>query len=590
MTAPFPLAARVLWTLTVLVTAGIAAPPVPVGLIGVGGDRVVQLSWEPSPGATSYTLRRRTTADSGSYSTVASGITGTTYTDTNRTNGTRYYYVVAAVDGTGTSANSQQARTVPYRRPDPGVVQWPLSRSTTEDGDAIRYAFGPRYIGRYDFHAGIDINALRGTPIYAMMAGTVTNIRTWDGVSTGGGNNVLVNHGDQMWTAYLHMDAFAPGLTLNQQVQAGTLLGYVGRTGASSNHLHLTYFVGLASESNNESRSLSPLEILPYGDRPTVTANFRTDGSNTVDLHLPAQQNTIRWIMLQGEGQTRFVDYYDVVAQGSTARDTQSQYGIYLNVAAPSQSYPADGGNVHLWVRPDPVGAFTVERIVVKDFDGVTLVDKSRVFAPPAPTGLEATTLSDTSLSLGWVAGGVVDVFAVERSATGTGSWIMRGTPAGTEPFWAEFGLQPTTTYYYRVRSINSGGNSPYSSVLAATTLSTYAAWRGIHLIDPSATDSSDDDGNGLPLLAEYALGITPGEQNGSRPQLTMEGTTLRLTYRRARSDVAYMVEAAGETLSDWSAAGVTQQAQVDGEWVTASVPFGAQGHRFVRLSLQRLP
>ena len=122
----FHFAARILWTLTVLVAASAAAPPVPVGLIGVGGDRVVQLSWEPSPGATSYTLRRRTTADSGSYSTIASGITSTTYTDLNRTNGTRYYYVVAAVDGSGTSANSQQARTVPYRRPDPGVVQWPL--------------------------------------------------------------------------------------------------------------------------------------------------------------------------------------------------------------------------------------------------------------------------------------------------------------------------------------------------------------------------------------------------------------------------------------------------------------------------------
>lgn len=362
----------------------VAAPPAPVMVIGVSGDEQVVLSWEPVAGAASYTVGRRASPNSGAYTTLARGITANTYTDSGLTNGERYFYVVSAVDADGRSGpESQQARAVPYRRPAPGVVRWPVANSTAPDADPIRYSYGPRDIGRYDFHGGIDINAPLGTPIYAIMGGTVTNMREWDGQSRGPGTDVLISHGDQMWSAYLHLDAHAPGLEVGQRVEAGDLIGTMGTTGARSVHLHMTFFVGLASERNNESRSVSPLEVLPMSGVPAVTAMFREDRSNTVDLYIPAQLNTIRWIMLQGEGQTRMVDYYDVVAQGSTRRDTQSQYGIFLDVARPDAPWPADGGTVHLWVRPDPARAFRVERIVVKDFNGITLIDQTRPPAPP---------------------------------------------------------------------------------------------------------------------------------------------------------------------------------------------------------------
>ncbi len=144
------------------------------GVIGVSGDGRVVLSWEASQDASHYTVKRRDSANSGDYTTIATELTETTRTDAGLTNGTRYFYAVAAVDGSGASEDSQQARGVPLRRPAPGVAHWPLSGSNTEDGDVIRYAFGPRDISRYDFHGGVDINAARGTPVHAVMAGTVT--------------------------------------------------------------------------------------------------------------------------------------------------------------------------------------------------------------------------------------------------------------------------------------------------------------------------------------------------------------------------------------------------------------------------------
>ncbi len=51
------------------------------------------------------------------YSSLATGLTGTNYTDNTATNGTTYYYVVRAVNAGGTSANSSEVSATPRRRP-----------------------------------------------------------------------------------------------------------------------------------------------------------------------------------------------------------------------------------------------------------------------------------------------------------------------------------------------------------------------------------------------------------------------------------------------------------------------------------------
>jgi endoglucanase len=92
--------------------APVTVPSAPTNLAAVAGNAQVALSWSPSSGATSYTLRRSTTSG-GSYSDVATGITSSSYTNTGLTNGTTYYYVVAAVNSAGTSANSNQTSATP---------------------------------------------------------------------------------------------------------------------------------------------------------------------------------------------------------------------------------------------------------------------------------------------------------------------------------------------------------------------------------------------------------------------------------------------------------------------------------------------
>ena len=84
------------------------APPAPTSLVALAsGFTQARLSWTGSAGATSYRVKRGTSA--GNETTIATGVTSTEYTDSALTRGQRYHYVVSAVNVVGESANSAEA-------------------------------------------------------------------------------------------------------------------------------------------------------------------------------------------------------------------------------------------------------------------------------------------------------------------------------------------------------------------------------------------------------------------------------------------------------------------------------------------------
>ncbi len=95
-------------------TPNVPAPAAPLNLVATAGDTVADLSWSASAGAATYTIRSSTTSG-GPYADLSAGVvTGTSYQATGLTNGTTYYFVVAAVGASGsTSANSNQASATP---------------------------------------------------------------------------------------------------------------------------------------------------------------------------------------------------------------------------------------------------------------------------------------------------------------------------------------------------------------------------------------------------------------------------------------------------------------------------------------------
>lgn len=104
----------------------------PTDLIATAGDSQVSLSWNSVAGSTSYNVKRSTTAG-GPYTTIASGVTPTSYVGTTVTNGTTYYYVVTAVDADGESDNSNEASATPVAPGGHGLLRITMSDSSERE-------------------------------------------------------------------------------------------------------------------------------------------------------------------------------------------------------------------------------------------------------------------------------------------------------------------------------------------------------------------------------------------------------------------------------------------------------------------------
>ncbi len=135
----------------------------------------------------------------------------------------------AAASGTNAQPAAQPVNTMPSYGG--GQFTWPMPSS-----HSIGSGFGPRVApiaGASTFHKGVDIGCAAGAPIVAAADGVVS----YTGYFGGGGNTVIIDHGNGLSTLYMHMSAF--GTSVGANVTAGTVIGYAGSTGVSTGpHLH----------------------------------------------------------------------------------------------------------------------------------------------------------------------------------------------------------------------------------------------------------------------------------------------------------------------------------------------------------------
>jgi hypothetical protein len=93
-------------------SAGNQPPVTPLNLAATGSNAAIVLTWSSANGAASYIIRRSTTSG-GPYANIATGVTATSYMDSDLVNGTTYYYVVAATNAYGVSSNSVEVSATP---------------------------------------------------------------------------------------------------------------------------------------------------------------------------------------------------------------------------------------------------------------------------------------------------------------------------------------------------------------------------------------------------------------------------------------------------------------------------------------------
>ena len=119
------------------------------------------------------------------------------------------------------------------RRYDGGTFCQPLA-SYTRISDDYGYRIHP-ILKVQQFHNGVDFAAPRGTAIYAAYDGSVVAA----GYSSSMGNYVMIDHGDELFTIYMHASALY--VEKGDVVVKGETIAAVGSTGRSTGpHLHFS--------------------------------------------------------------------------------------------------------------------------------------------------------------------------------------------------------------------------------------------------------------------------------------------------------------------------------------------------------------
>lgn len=120
------------------------------------------------------------------------------------------------------------------------------SRMPLEDA-RMSSNFGMRthpVLGGRRSHAGIDLSAPTGTPVYATADGIVSRADWFSSY----GLYIAIEHGAEMQTRYAHLSRLA--VESGQRVKKGEIIGYVGSTGRSTGP-HLHYEVRIAGAAVN---------------------------------------------------------------------------------------------------------------------------------------------------------------------------------------------------------------------------------------------------------------------------------------------------------------------------------------------------
>ncbi len=141
-------------------------PTVVAAATGTAGN--IGITWTAAANATTYNLYRGTTPGGEADTPVATGLTGTSTTDTGLTGGTTYYYFMRAVGPNGLSeASNETSATAGLQLPPTSVL------ATAGAAGVITLTWvAAASATTYNLYRGLTTGGESGTPVATGLTGT----------------------------------------------------------------------------------------------------------------------------------------------------------------------------------------------------------------------------------------------------------------------------------------------------------------------------------------------------------------------------------------------------------------------------------
>ena len=424
-------------------------PAAPSGLTAtVASTSQINLGWtNNATNQTGFQIDQATSADfTQGLTTVAVARTCPPTRATGLSSSTTYYYRVRAINANGNSANTSTASATTASAGVPVAVPVPDGSFT----DAAAYYINSNTGGGLTFTApmtgtlsGWNISATPSTARGGFYSGWEP-YGAVDSVTSGSGASPFTNNapwvGNQPSSSYQAF-VYNPG----EQYDYDDVVGGA-QPGASLKMT--TTGINLAAVAGS-----SYTATIEYAN--VSWSSCAVNASANVALNILAGGVVVGTGTLSGLAQN---SPWTPVTATWTASSAYAGQPIQLQVVA--TNFLEGPGSYQQWQVPS--FGFTDATLTATAVSGV----------PAAPSGLTATAASSSQINLSWTNNANNQTgFQIDQATSSDFTQGLTTVTVGANvTTYSATGLSASTTYYYRVRAINSSGDSANTSTASATT------------------------------------------------------------------------------------------------------------------------
>ncbi len=271
-----------------------------------------------------------------------------------------------------------------------------------------------------------------------------------DRTSTGGGSNTVASN-SATGAYWLQITRTGNTFTFKTSPNGSTWT----TLGAASIVMGTNVYIGLVSTSHNNaySNAATFTNVTLTGTlNPGPTLNALPAPDSLAVTGKTASSISLSWSDVSGEtgySIERAADNVDFKQVGTTVADVTTYTDTGLS----------DAQQYFYRVRAQDGSGVSVPSGIVSD-----------ITRAGAVTNLRAISYTTNKIVLDWTEASGETGYRIERSFNGTSAWTTVGTAGKNVTTINNTGLAGSTQYYYRVVTIDGGGDSAISNVIAAST------------------------------------------------------------------------------------------------------------------------